>query len=141
MVVKPEHKHRPRTDHKHRTRDDHKGKNKVRADAKEDWQSQVEGRVMVSGASDIDSSSCYSSSSSSYEEENRHNGKRSSMNINGLCFAAQGFCGMAHSSASKKSNKDESDSDSDDEVNNDPSFLVAENARLMICLLTVMMCL
>jgi hypothetical protein len=37
---------------------------------------------------------------------------------------------MAHSSASKKSNKDDTDSDSEDEVNNDPTFLVAENARL-----------
>jgi hypothetical protein len=35
---------------------------------------------------------------------------------------------MAHNSGSKKSNND--DSDSEDEVNNDPSFLVAENARL-----------
>jgi hypothetical protein len=37
---------------------------------------------------------------------------------------------MAHSSASKKSNKDDSGSDSEEEVNNDPSFLIAENARL-----------
>jgi hypothetical protein len=37
---------------------------------------------------------------------------------------------MAHSSASKKSNKDDSGSDSKEEVNNDPSFLIAENARL-----------
>jgi hypothetical protein len=37
---------------------------------------------------------------------------------------------MAHSSASKKSNKDNSDSDSEEDVNNDPSFLIAENARL-----------
>jgi hypothetical protein len=35
---------------------------------------------------------------------------------------------MAHSSARKKSNKD--DSDSKEEVNNDPSFFVAGNARL-----------
>jgi hypothetical protein len=28
MEVKPEHKHRSRTDHKHRSRDDYKGKNK-----------------------------------------------------------------------------------------------------------------
>jgi hypothetical protein len=28
MEVKPEHKHRPRTDHKHRSRDDYNGKNK-----------------------------------------------------------------------------------------------------------------
>jgi flagellar biosynthesis chaperone FliJ len=37
---------------------------------------------------------------------------------------------MAHSSASKKSNKDDSGSDSEEEVNNDPSFLLAKNARL-----------
>jgi hypothetical protein len=85
---------------------------------------------MVAGASVIDSSSCYSSSSSSDEEENRHKGKRSSKNINGLCFAAQGFCGMAHSTASKKRNTDDSGSDSEEEVNNSPSFLIAENARL-----------
>jgi hypothetical protein len=85
---------------------------------------------MVVGASDIDSSSCYSSSSSSDEEENRHKGKCSSKNINGLCFAAQGFCGMAQSTTSKKSNKDDSGSDSEEEVNNSPSFLIAENARL-----------
>jgi hypothetical protein len=85
---------------------------------------------MVAGASDIDSSSCHSSSGSSDEEENRHMGKQSGKNINGLCFTAQGFCGMAHSSGSKKSNKDDSGSDSEEVVNNDPSFLIAENARL-----------
>jgi chromosome segregation ATPase len=37
---------------------------------------------------------------------------------------------MAHSSASKKSNKDDSGSDSEEEVKNDPSFLIAKNARL-----------
>jgi hypothetical protein len=37
---------------------------------------------------------------------------------------------MAHSSASKKSNKDDSGSDSEEQVNNDQSFLIAENARL-----------
>jgi regulator of replication initiation timing len=37
---------------------------------------------------------------------------------------------MAHSSASKKSNKVDSGSDSEEEVNNSPFFLVAENARL-----------
>jgi hypothetical protein len=76
---------------------------------------------MVAGASDIDSSSFYTSSSSSDEEENLHKGKRLSKNINGLCFAAHGFCGMAHSSASKKSNKDDSGSDYEEEVNNSPS--------------------
>jgi hypothetical protein len=86
--------------------------------------------VIVVGASDIDSSSCYSSSSSSDEDENWHKGKWSSKNINGLCFTTQGLCGMAHSSARKKSNKDDSSSDFEEEVNNDPSFLIAENARL-----------
>jgi hypothetical protein len=62
---------------------------------------------MVAGASDIDSSSCYFSSSSSDEEENQHKGKCSSKNINGLFFAAQGFCSMAHITASKKRNKDD----------------------------------
>jgi hypothetical protein len=47
-----------------------------------------------------------------------------------LCFAAQGFCGMAHSSTRKKSNKDDLGSDSEEEVNNDSSFLIVENARL-----------
>jgi hypothetical protein len=37
---------------------------------------------------------------------------------------------MAHSSTSKKSNKDDSGFDSEEEVNNDPSFLIAENAKL-----------
>jgi hypothetical protein len=37
---------------------------------------------------------------------------------------------MAHSTARKKSNKDNSGFDSEDEVNNSPSFLIAENARL-----------
>jgi hypothetical protein len=37
---------------------------------------------------------------------------------------------MTHSSASKKSNKHDSGSDSEEEVNNDPSFLIVENARL-----------
>jgi hypothetical protein len=45
-------------------------------------------------------------------------------------YELEGFCGMAHSSASKKSNKDDSGFDSEEEVNNDPSFLIAENARL-----------
>jgi hypothetical protein len=129
MEVKLEHKHRLRTDHKYRSRDDYKGKNKSE---RRQWSGghKKKERVMVVGASDIDSRSCYSSLSSSDEDENRHKGKRSSKNINGLCFATQGFCDMAHSSACKKSNKDDSGSESEEEVNNDPSFLIAENARL-----------
>jgi hypothetical protein len=37
---------------------------------------------------------------------------------------------MAHNTASKKSNKDDSGSNSEEKVNNNPSFLIAENARL-----------
>jgi hypothetical protein len=129
MEVKPEHKHRSRTDHKHRSRDDYKGKNKSERRPRKNGCHKKKERAMVAGASDIDSSSCYSSSSSRDEEENRHKGKRSGKNINGLCFATQGFCGMAHSTTSKKSNKDDSGSNSEEEVNNDPSFLIAENAR------------
>jgi hypothetical protein len=130
MEVKPEHKHRPRTDHKNRSRDNYKGKNKSEWRTRKSGGHKKKEGVMVAGASEINSSSCYYSSSSSDEDENRNKGKRSSKNINGLCFAAQGFCGIAHSSASKKSNKDDLDSDSEKEVNNDPSFLIAENARL-----------
>jgi hypothetical protein len=130
MEVKPEHKHRSRTDHKHRERDDYKGKNKSERRPRKSGGHKKKERAMVAGASDIDSSPCYSSSSSSDKEENRHKGKRSSKNINGLCFATQGFCGMAHRTASKKSNKDDSGFDSEEEVNNSPSFLIAENARL-----------
>jgi hypothetical protein len=101
MEVKSEHKHRPRTDHKHRSRDNYKGKNKS------EWRPRKRGghknnkRAMVADASDIDSSSWYSSSSSSDEEENRHKGKRSGKNINGLCFTAQGFFSMALASQAR----------------------------------------
>jgi hypothetical protein len=130
MEVKPEYKHHSRTDHKHRSTDDYKGKNKSERRPRKSGGHKKKERAMVAGASDIESSSCYSSSSSSEEEENWYKGKRSSKNINGLCFAAQGFCGMAHSTASKKSNKDDSGTDSEEEVNNSPSFLIAENDRL-----------
>jgi hypothetical protein len=130
MEVNPEHKHHPKTDHKHRSRDDYNGKSKSEQRPKRSGGHKKEW-AMVASASDIDSSSCYSSSSSSDEEENRHKGKRLRKNINGLCFTAQGFCGMENSSASKKSNRDDSASDFEEEVNNDPSFLIAENDRLI----------
>jgi hypothetical protein len=66
MEVKPEHKHLSGTNHKHHSRDDYKGKNKS------EWRPRKIGghkkdRAMVPGASDINSSSCYSSSISSDE--------------------------------------------------------------------------
>jgi flagellar basal body-associated protein FliL len=89
---------------------------------------------MVAGASDVDSSSSDAQSSSSSEDEDagRRKGKKSaSRNLSGLsCVALEGFCGMAHSSSSKKSDKKDSDSDSKDEVNRDPDSLLAEITRL-----------
>jgi hypothetical protein len=110
MEVKPEHKHHPRTNHNHRSRDDNKGKNESKRRPRKSGGHKKKERAMVARVSDIDLSSCHSSSSLSDEEENRYKGKRLSKNINGLCFAAHGFYGMAHSSSSKKSNKDDSGS-------------------------------
>jgi hypothetical protein len=118
MEVKPKHKHHPRADHKHRSR--------MTTRARTSPSGGRGGVAVIRRRSERHRlKSYYSSLSSSDEDENRHKGKRSSKNINVLCFGAQGFCGMAHSSASKKSNKDDSNSDSVEEVNNDPSFLVA----------------
>jgi hypothetical protein len=85
------------------------------------------------GASDVDSSSVYStsSSSSSEDEGDRRKGKKASKNLSGLsCFARDGFCTMALSSGSKKSTQSDSDSESDDEVRDELPFLRQENERL-----------
>jgi hypothetical protein len=71
------------------------------------------------GASDVDSSSAYSTSSSSStkDEGDRHKDRKPSKNLSGLsCLARYSFCTMALSSGSKKSNQSDSDSDSDDKV-------------------------
>jgi hypothetical protein len=71
------------------------------------------------GASDINSSSAYStsSSSSSEDEGDRRKGRKSSTNLSGLsCFPRDGFCTMTLSSGSKKSTQSDSDSDSNNEV-------------------------
>jgi hypothetical protein len=84
------------------------------------------------GASDVDSSSAYSTSSSSSSEDDGDQRKcrKSSKNLSGLsCFARDGFCTMALSSGSKKSNQSDSDSDSDDEVHDELPFLRQENER------------
>jgi hypothetical protein len=85
------------------------------------------------GSSDVDSSSVYStsSSSSSEDEGDRRKGKKSSRNLSGLSyFARDGFCTMALSSGSKKSTRSDSDSESDDEVRDEPPFLRQKNERL-----------
>ena len=89
---------------------------------------------MVAGASDVDSSMCYTSSSSSSDEDDHGHGKdrrHMSKNLNGLSFVVtSGFCGMARSSGSKRSEKNDSDSGSEDEVTNDLDSLRKENAEL-----------
>jgi flagellar motility protein MotE (MotC chaperone) len=85
------------------------------------------------GASDVDSSSAYStsSSSSSENEGDRRKGKKSSRNLSGLsCFARDGFYTMALSSGSKKSHQSDSDSNSEAEVRDELPFLRQENERL-----------
>jgi hypothetical protein len=86
------------------------------------------------GASDVDSSSAYSSSSlsSSEKEGDRIKNKKASKNLSGLSyFAGDGFCGMARSSSSKSSQKDASDSDSEDEVCDELSSLRKENEEVV----------
>jgi hypothetical protein len=66
-------------------------------------------------ASDVNSSSTYSSSSlsSNEYEGDRRNNKKASKNLSGLnCFTGDGFCDMARSSGSKKSHQSDSNSDS-----------------------------
>jgi hypothetical protein len=63
MEVKPEHTHHPRTDHKHRSRYDYKGTNKSELRPSNSGGHKKKEWVMVAGACDIDSSSCYSSQS------------------------------------------------------------------------------
>jgi hypothetical protein len=89
------------------------------------------------GASDVDSSSAYStsSSSSSEDEGDRRKSRKSSKNLSGLsCFARDDFCTMALSSGIKKSTQSDSDSNSDDEVRDELPFLRQENERLVLLL-------
>jgi hypothetical protein len=71
------------------------------------------------GASDIDSSSgCSTSSFNNSDDDNKHKNKKASKNVSSLiCFGREnGFCGMDHNSGSKKSQKNDTDLDSKDEV-------------------------
>jgi hypothetical protein len=101
-------KHKPRSDGKYRSRRDYKSKHKNEyKDERQSRKKESRGksRAMV-GASDVDSSSAYStlSSSSSEDEGDRCKRRKSSKNLSGLsCFTRDGFCTMALSSGSKKS--------------------------------------
>jgi hypothetical protein len=65
-----------------------------------------QGKSHGSRCKDVDSSSSDAQSSSSSEDEDvgrRKDKKSASRNLSGLsCMALEGFCGMAHSSSSKK---------------------------------------
>jgi hypothetical protein len=120
--------HKSRMDGKYRSRRDHKSKYKNKhKDERQSRKKESRGkaRAMV-GASDVDSSSAYSTSSSSSSEDkgDRRKSRKSSRNLSGLsCFASDGLCTMALSSGSKKSTQSNSDSDSDDEVRDELPFL------------------
>jgi hypothetical protein len=96
------------------------------------------------GASDVDSSSTFSTSSSSSSEDqgDQCKGWNSSKNLSRLsCFARDGFCTMMLSFGSKKSNQSDSDSDSDDEVRDELPSCVRRMNGLACCLIIVMTCL
>jgi hypothetical protein len=92
---KDSYKHKSRTDGKYRSRRDHKSKHKNKyKDERRSRKKESRGkaRAMV-GASNIDSSSAYSSSE---DEGDRRKNKKSSKNLSGLsCFARDDFCAMA----------------------------------------------
>jgi hypothetical protein len=104
-------KHKSKTDGKYRSRRDHKNKHKDERRSRKK-ESRGKARVMV-GASEVVSSSAYStsSSSSSEDEGDRRKSRKSSKNLSGLsCFARDDFCTIALSSDSKKSTQSDSDS-------------------------------
>jgi hypothetical protein len=121
-------KHKSRTDGKYQSRHDHKSKQKNKHKGERRLRKKErrgKAREMV-GASDIDSSSAYSTSrsSSSEDEGDRRKSRKSSKNLSGLsCFSRDDFCTMALSSGSKKSTQSDSDSDSNDEVHDELPFL------------------
>jgi hypothetical protein len=133
-----EYKAHPRREDKYFSKDEHysksKSKDKGKRRSSKDSHKKDKARAMVASASDVDSSSsdAHSSSSSDDEDAGRRKGKKNaSRNLSGLsCVALGGFCGMAHSSRSKKGEKEDNDSDAEDEVNRDPDSLLAEITRL-----------
>jgi hypothetical protein len=88
-------------------------------------------------SSDIESDSEDTSSSSSDEDKEDDKKKKKNLGkyLNGLCVMGlslkDDFCGMARSSSSKRSQKDASDLDSEDEVCDELSCLCKENEELI----------
>jgi hypothetical protein len=136
---KDNYKHKSKTDGKYRSKHDHKDKHKGKhKDEGRSSKKESRGKAReIVGASDVDSSSAYStsSSSSSEDEGDRRKSRKSTKNLSGLsCLARDGFCTMALSFDRKKSNHSDSDSDSDNEVLDELPFLCQENERLGLLL-------
>jgi hypothetical protein len=95
-------------------------------------------REKMKRSSDTESDSEDTSSSSSDEDEEDDKKKKKKnlgKYLNGLCVMGlslkDDFCGMAHSSSSKRSQKDASDLDSGDEVCDELSSLCKDNEELV----------
>jgi hypothetical protein len=130
--------------------DKHKSKDKRRKSKKKDhghWR-KIRSREKMKKLSDVESDSDDTSSSSSDEDEEGEKKKKNlGKYLNNLCVVGLSskdeFCGMARSSSSKKSQKDASDSDSEDEICDELSSLRKENEELhwLTCLIIVIICL
>jgi hypothetical protein len=135
---KDNYKHKSKTDGKYWLRRDHKHKHKGKHKDERRLRKESRGKAgAMVGASDVNSSSAYSTSSlsSSEDEGDRRKGRKPSKNLSRVSFFARdGFCTMALSFGRKKSNQSDSDSDSDDEVRDELPFLRQENERLGLLL-------
>jgi ElaB/YqjD/DUF883 family membrane-anchored ribosome-binding protein len=118
--------------------DKHKFKDKRKNSKKKDHRhgKKTWSREKMKRSSDIESDSEDTSSSSSDEDEEGDKKKKNpSKYLNGLCVTGvslkDDFCGMARSSSNKRSQKDASDLDSEDEVCDELSSLHKENEELV----------
>jgi hypothetical protein len=119
--------------------DKHKFMNKRKKSKKKDHEhrKKARSREKMNRSSDIESDSEDTSSSSSDEDEEDDKKKKKNLSkyLNGLCVTGLSlkvdFCGMACSSSSKRSQKDASDLDSEDEVCDELSSLRKENEELV----------
>jgi hypothetical protein len=118
--------------------DKHKSKDKRRKSKKKDHGhgKKMRSREKMKRSSDIESDSEDTSSSSSDEDKEDDKKKKNlGKYLNGLCVTGlslkDDFCGMARSSNSKRSQKDASDLDSENEVCDDLSSLRKENEELV----------
>jgi hypothetical protein len=120
--------------------DKHKFNDKRKKSKKKDHGhgKKTHSRKKMKRSSDIESNSKDTSSSSSDEDEEGDKKKKKKnldKYLNSLCVTGlslkDDFCSMAHSSRSKRSQKDASDLDSEDEVCDELSSLRKENEELV----------